>query len=319
VIAKKTKVPDIVEWLDMDKLHVHAPTEVVLLCGGQVKITAEKPQSIRDAFLRVTHNPPLNKLTFRQAEETDVYAPDSSYDNWMEFEADLAQVCQLIILFCESEGSIAELGTFAGIDEIARRLLIFLDSKNHLKQSYINHGPIKLVTDAHGGDRLFVMHLADLGLDTIDKVADINLDNLKLMLSDYIVDSIAKHRDPRTFDGVRAGHRIKLITGFIQHFGALLIEELEVILYALNINLTQRQIARYLDCAIFVEWVKKERRGQKTFFVPLQEKDAFEYALSDGSPTINKGAWRAMVRDYWSKTEPDRFSALNANPLRVAK
>ncbi len=303
----------------MDNLHVHAPTDVVLLCGGKVDITSEKPTSMRDAFLRISINTPLSKLTFRLAEEANLYEPGSHYTNWMEFESDLAQICQLIVLFCESEGSIAELGTFAGIDEVARKLAIFIDNVNKAEGSYINYGPIKLVVDQHSTDRLFVMHLADLGIATISDISKVNLDKLKVMIADFVIDLMDRNRDPRTFDPLRSGHRIKLITGMVQHFGAVMVDELDVILYSLNIKCTQIEILKYIDCAIFLEWVKLEIRGLKYFYVPLQEKDAIEYAMRVGSPTINKSAWRAMVREYWYDKEPDRFSALSANALVAAK
>lgn len=319
MIAAKTNIPDILEWLDVDNLHVHAPTDVVLLCGGEVNITSRQPTSLRDAFLRIKHNPPLNKLTFRLAEEANIYGPNSNYSNWMDFESDLAQICQLILLFCESNGSLAELGTFASIDEVARKLSILIDSYNNSQKSYIKYGPIEAVTKEHGTERLFVMHLADLGLETIEKVAQVDLAALKQMLAEFVVESMNRNRDPRTFDATRNGHRIKLVTGMVQHYGALTVEELEVIFFALGLSASEKSLKKFLDCAEFLEWVKLEPRGTKDFYVALQDKDAFEYALVSGSPTLNKGAWRAMVRAYWSDKEPDRFSAITANPLRARK
>lgn len=300
----------------MDNLHVHAPTAVMLLCGGPIDMEAEASVSMRDAFLRVRHNPPLNRIETRLAEEANIYQKDSSYKNWMDFESDLAEVCQVVALFCESEGSYSELGTFARIDEIARKLIIFIDSENSKHPSYINLGPIDAVKQKYGKDRLFVIHLADVGLKKISDIANIDLENLKRIISDYIVESIDKNKEPRSFDPRRNGHLIKLLTGLVQHFGALTDSEILNLFERLRIDSDIEDIRKFYDIAAFLEWLTSEQRGTKVFIVPLQEKDAIEYALVEGAPTLNKVAWRLKVREYWSKNEPDRFSALTAHMLR---
>lgn len=202
----------------MDNLHVHAPTAVMLLCGGPTKMTSPTSVSLRDAFLRIRHNPPLNKIETRLAEEANIYQRNSSYSNWMDFESDLAQVCELVALFCESEGAYSELGTFASVDEIARKLVIFIDGENSKQESYINLGPIDAVKQKYGDDRLFILHLADVGMKDMSEISLIDLNSMKRMISDYIVDSIDRNKEPRSFDAARNGHRIKLATGIVQHF-----------------------------------------------------------------------------------------------------
>lgn len=86
----------------------------------------------------------------------------------------------------------------------------------------------------------------------------------------------------------------------------------------LGIKTDKTEICRFVDIGLFLEWLKIEGRGSRQFVVPLQEKDAIEYALLSGAPTINKSAWRLKVREYWSENDPDRFSALRANMLRAA-
>lgn len=303
----------------MDNLHVHAPTAVMLVCGGPTDITAPLSISLRDAFLRVRNNPPLNRVEIRLAEDANIYQRNSAYSNWMDFESDLAEVCQLVSLFCESEGSYSELGTFAGVDEIARKLVIFIDNINSSKPSYINLGPIDAVKQKYGNDRLFILYLEDLGIDRISDVANIDLGALKRMISDYIVDSIEKNKEPRSFDNNRNGHLIKLVTGLIQHFGALTYSEIVDQLHKLKVQCSVESVMKFADIGIFLDWLKIEHRGPRQFLVPLQERDAIEYALIDGAPTLNKSAWRLKVREYWAANDPDRFSALRANMLRAAR
>lgn len=317
MIDVKSNVPEIVEWLDLANLHVHSPSDAVLVCGGEQDPGAQAALSLRDAFLRVTFNPPLSKLKFRLAEETNLYSKSSAYRDWMNFESDLAQICRLVILFCESAGSIAELALFVSVDEIADRLVIVIDNINNSADSYINLGPITAFVEQYGRDRKFLLNLEDVGIKKHSEIANINLKSLRSVIENFVYQSATKHQEPRSFMPDRAGHRIKLITGLIQHYGALTIEEIDVLVWSLSLPMTETQISQYLQCAEFLEWVKTEERGQKVFWVSLESSDAIEYALKVGAPTLNKGAWKARVRQYWMDKQPDRFSAIRSNELRV--
>jgi len=112
------------EDLDAEKIHVQAASDVIFLCGGPFSnLSIPTPLSLRDAFLKILDYRPLRDKVLIQAEDiTQDYAFFDYYDNILDFETDLAQIVELIILFCESEGSLAELGAFAMIDEIAQRL-----------------------------------------------------------------------------------------------------------------------------------------------------------------------------------------------------
>ncbi len=121
-----------VEDIDAQKIHVREPFEVVLLCGGQFgSVSDPTPKSLRDAFLKAILPKPLQNRHLIQAEEiTREFDFFRSYDDILVFETDLAQIVELIILFCESEGSLAELGAFAVIDEIMKRLFVVVREKD---------------------------------------------------------------------------------------------------------------------------------------------------------------------------------------------
>jgi hypothetical protein len=98
--------------LDADKIHVQAASDVIFLCGGPLSDLSEAvPLSLRDAFLKIIDYPLLRDRVLIQAEDiTKDFLFFDYYDNILDFEADLAQIVELILLFCESEGSLAELG-----------------------------------------------------------------------------------------------------------------------------------------------------------------------------------------------------------------
>ncbi|MDP3868777.1 retron St85 family effector protein [Phenylobacterium sp.] len=289
---------------------MHAPTTVVLVCGGQVEITAHAPVSFRDAFLRVAFQPPLSKFSFRQAEEADLYRPRPVYSNWKAFEMDVAQLFQLVMLFCESEGSIAELASFSEIDEIAQKLLIVVDNINFSSESYVRLGLIEDIQERYGRSAIFVMQYDGLNVEHGGSLDGIDFVEFARRLGNIIPNAVETRQEPRTFDRGRAGHLIKLMVGFIQHFGALYMSEILVIFYAIDLPQSEGRVRQYIECAKFFDWLVEDEVGQDTLYVAAKPTDAFEYVLRDGSPIIAKSSWRALVRDYWGKFDPDRLAAI---------
>src|SRR6185295_12911360 len=99
-----------------------------------------------------------------QAEEiTSDFLFFKKYDNILDFETDLAQIVELIILFCESEGSLAELGAFAMIDEIAQRLFVVVRQKHWNASSFIKLGPLRRVERKYGRETVCVVDDDDVG------------------------------------------------------------------------------------------------------------------------------------------------------------
>jgi hypothetical protein len=85
--------------LDADNIHVQAPTNVIFLCGGQISsLSVVKPLSLRDAFLKILHNPAIAGRDIIQAEDiTSDLSFFSRYDNLLDFETDLAQLGPVVI------------------------------------------------------------------------------------------------------------------------------------------------------------------------------------------------------------------------------
>jgi hypothetical protein len=132
------------EHLIGDSIRVYPPKRYVLLCGGEVSnITAPAPISLRDGFLRGDGAAALKGADVLQIEEIQEYfEKDSPYPDLVDFERDIAQVCELVLLFSEGPGSFAELGSFSSFDEIFEKLLVVIQSKFLTRPSFITKGPV---------------------------------------------------------------------------------------------------------------------------------------------------------------------------------
>jgi hypothetical protein len=307
-----TEIPELLEVMDPASIRVHSPTSAIFLCGGPVDVKAAKPVSLRDAYLRVSIQSPLVKYSVRLAEEINPYFPRGRYKDLLRFESDIAQIFDLVLLFSESFGSASELGAFASIPEIAQRLLVVVDDKNYGDESFVRLGPLLSLENDFGDSAVCVLNRADVGMVDIRRPEDVDLPRFHTLMSAAITARLGSARDPATLDTSRQGHVIKLITGLIQHYGALTLDEVIQSLECLSIAATDDQVTNYLLCAEFVGWVKKDKRGLKTYFAHAEGSAAINYKYKGDPPVKDKSRWRADILEYWRSNDPNRLSSISA-------
>lgn len=308
-------IQDLVDRFDAKTLHVRAPSPIILLCGGPIDVTQSKPTSLRAAYTLIYDRPAFKEYASVTPEEFNIFAPYGNYKDWLSFESEFAQIVDLIILFSESYGSVAELGAFAMVEEIAIRLLVVMDDKNYSDLSFVALGPVRRLEGKYGKSAVCVLNRRDINIADISKVADVNLDNFAATLVAAIAKRKSYYKERTTFIPDRSGHLIKLIVGFIQHYGALTETEIEVLIYAMDLQVDSAKIPDYLLCAISAKWIIKDKRGIEEYYCALPNiNQAIEYKLRKDLPFEDKDRdrWRARVIEYWKAEDPDRFSSIQS-------
>lgn len=302
-----------VEFVDTDSLRVHPPAAVMFVCGGPENVKVLHPLSLRDAFMKTIYDrSDFPKYEVILAEKLNGFFPRGNYQDWMSFEADIAQISELILLFCESFGSAVELGAFCMIPDVAQKLLIIIDDEHYADDSFVVLGPIRSQTNTYGEASVSVLHRSDVGIKSIADVSGIDLK----VFGDRVLGSITERRrapiEHTTFNKSRNGHLIKLMVGLLQHYGALTSEEISVHLDSFGCPLSVVAIEDLLLCAIFAQWVAKEKRGVFNFYAALPGNEALQYKMKRGVAVVDKKRWVADVREHWKKLQPERHQAIQA-------
>lgn len=300
-----------VEDLSVDKLHVQAPTEIIFLCGGPyTDISEPGTASMRDAFRKIALHPALGARDIVLAEDfTRLSIFSAYYDDILEFETDLAQITELILLFCESAGSFTELGSFASAPEIAARLLVIIRESDWKENSFIKLGPLRFL------ERLYersVFVIDDEVAGTAGGSAPkIDLDQFRKALDEPLRARISIEKEPSTFDPSRAGHVIKLVVGLIQEYGALELPEIMDLLTLFGVTLEEKRLRSYLLCATTVDWVAQRKKGFRDFIVAKADTPAIHFVAKGGALTKNRIRRRLLIREYWEENDPSRFKAIS--------
>lgn len=299
--------------IDPHVIHVSAPSEIIFVCGGQRSDLGDPtPLSLRDAFLKIADNPLFRKRDLLLAEDitADAMRFFDKYGDILKFETDFAQIVELIILFCESEGSLAELGAFAMIQEIALRLFVVVREKHWKADSFIKLGPLRHIEREYGREYIFVIEDGQVGLQG-NSAAKVDKNALGQLLQTPLEIRLGKPREPTTFDQGRAGHVIKLVIGLIQEYGALTIAEIYYLLNLLNVSKSHADIGRYLLCAQAAGWLNEVSKGSNDYFVAVTSlKDAASLSSKDAAEQKNKSRRRLLIREYWKSNDSQRYASI---------
>lgn len=135
---------EVCKW-DIQKLNLIYTNPIIFVCGGSLEKELDETdqkysfESLRQYFIdhAFAHNSSLN---LRTAEELKDYL--KIYNDLLEFESDIANVCDLILIILESSGSLTELGVFIGNEEFSKKLVVIRNRSHSQEDSFINLGPL---------------------------------------------------------------------------------------------------------------------------------------------------------------------------------
>jgi len=304
-----SEIPELIDRVDPKKLWVHSPSSILFVCGGKYDLSEQQPLSLRDAFLRFCHDRPLDAFEKLIAEDLNAFFPRGTYSDILKFEADLAQICDIVIVFSESYGSAAELGAFSMEQEIASRLLVVIDDKNFDDISFITLGPLKALMRDYGNPAVCVVSRQELKIASIAVLAGLDQAALKRIIVAAIEARKLSYHEKSTFDPSRDGHIIKMAVGLLQHYAALTIKELALHLELFGVEKSIADIENYLLCAEFAGWIKKTRRGVETYYVSLVDKLALTFEFKSGK-FMERLRWRGDIIVHWNETDESRSTAI---------
>ncbi|WP_419816534.1 retron St85 family effector protein [Glacieibacterium sp.] len=296
----------------MEDLHVQAPTEIIFLCGGPyTDVSTPGTASMRDAFLKINSHPALGRREIVLAEDfTTLTTFSAHYGDILEFETDLAQITELILLFCESAGSFAELGSFASTLEIASKLLVIVRDHYWKDNSFIKLGPLMFLLRKHDSS-VFVIDDAEVSIIPGIGIT-VDLDKFKTIIDEPLRKRLTVAREPSTFDNTRAGHVIKLIVGLVQEYGALERSEITEVLSVFGVPADNQRLGAYILCATSVGWIQEQKKGFRDFIVSTVDQPAIHFVANAKALTKNRVRRRLLIREHWEKNDPSRFRVISS-------
>lgn len=298
----------LINTIKPESLRVHAPSVVVFLCGGAIDKNQTPPLFLRDAFLRGIEGMPLG-FKIILAEDAKPLTTEAGYADLFQFESDIAQIVGLILLFAESPGSLAELGAFAALKEVAPRILAVLDDFYYNIVSFIRNGPVAYLENRYGEEWITVLERGYVGISEGNSLENLNSEILLSSILPIVEKRLSANNKWTKFDFKNSGHVILLMTGLCQEYGALTQTEIRGYLKKLGVDDTR--FSNLIYCAELLGWVKKIRKGNHIFYAASQGESAIDYAVNTEGKAHDKVRWRIEVRAHWAAHDTTRIRAIN--------
>ena len=318
------------EWtasIDLTKTRVVKFPSLIFLCGGPISTGKEGLKSCRDIFYRyVTNN---SARPFREqlilAEQVFRYFDHSAYRDLLRFEEDIAELSVLTIIFSESPGALAELGSFAVLKAIREKLLVVVHQDDADKESFIWRGPVlalrHLAKENEKEDPIFVYNWrriagsnGALTEEDFSDAADL-AETIEKILSRY----------PRTMalDVDRLGHVMLLMLEILDVIQLANADEIADILEMLEIVHNRRSVEQHLSLLVSLDLAIKKPYRHNVYYMSTHRKHWLSWGYRKESVVHDVERWRGMFTEYYLTSQVQKSRALRsymktAAPLEVA-
>lgn len=153
----------------------------VLLCGGNA-VGQGKPSARRNAVLEFARkNLPETKLILAE-DAFDVLTKEKDPDNLLKIEHTLSDFSDVVLIILESNSAFCELGAFAMLEALRKKIVVINDKHHEKSPSFINLGPLAAIQELSGSKKILKYKMAsDATLNKIDSIGEVYGDLYNLL------------------------------------------------------------------------------------------------------------------------------------------
>lgn len=306
---------EFVNGLELSGFRLGRPKKFVFLCGGVLDRTnAKPPETAREAFLRQLPNRQLfHDYNIILAEEINAFYPDSPYShtNLIDLEKDIAEISDSVVLFSEGIGSLAELGAFTQIAEIAQRMIVIIQETHHNAKSFVRDGPIRKLEQLRKDSVLVFDWKVDTRIEPF-------LDHSSFMqiysdLSNSVLGQLQILPEKETIVQSSFAHRTFLVCALIDVCGALKLEEISFFLTTLGLTVSNSELKRILFCAEKVGWINLRKYGNTKYYFPNFHASVCDFKYNARANHKDVVRWKVDLLKFWNDTDRSRSKLISEN------
>ena len=289
----------------------------IFLCGGKTDENNGKYVSARGHILnKISLSNPDLANHIELAEDIKDWWRSDRYTDLITFESDIAELSGQIVIFLESPGAIAELGSFSQIASIQRKLLIFVDEQHSNIDSFIQLGPVKYLEEHFDGS---VYYFRWINHDNPFQILD---QELIQDCDDEIIDIINSGFDTRNhaegYDPAITRHQMLITADLIDIMFALTITEIIEYLKQFEITINKSRLKQYLFVLEYFDLIDIVKRGSSYFYVSNSLQIFAEY-YSDKK--IDRQRLKFDILNFYrnKRTEERRYRVIRNQLTKIAK
>jgi hypothetical protein len=288
------------EKLDFTRFKVNQSFHKIFLCGGMVDALQSIPPSFRDRFVSYTAtNDPSIHHSIVLAENFKDYFKENAYIDLLVFEDEIANLSTLVMIFLESPGSLVELGMFCSRPHFFKKLLIIAPADETEKQdSFIYLGPIEHISKKESGS-VIIYPWPDKNDAKYDSVHLLDLlSSVKNKLDNY-------PKEVR-FSVSNSGHVALLIFEIIRVSYPITVGEIDLVMVALGINISDSDIYRHIYLLSKFEMINICQYSSYKYYYPLvKEYKSINYGRDRNERVVESNALQLRILQSYITAKDD--------------
>lgn len=301
-----------VSSVDLTNTRIKKFPTYIFLCGGQLAPAgANCFSSCRDVFYSyVKKKNDFISQNIVLAEKVIELFDESGYPDLLTFEKDLAAISLMTIVFSESPGAIAEIGSFSVLENIKDRLLLVMHEEDAKRNnSFIWKGPVthlKVMAKEKGNDNPIYIYnwskaFNDAGCCSESVFPDAS------NLCDAINGLIKKRKKTSLLFSGDVGHVMLLIASSLNVMQIATIEELRLVLDLFNLKEYAKNIGRYLNLLRALDIIGYKQYGNNEFYV--SKPNGEEWVKWSYREKNSDFLWNARFIDFYRQNQEIKVKA----------
>ncbi|MCH4292893.1 retron St85 family effector protein [Shewanella sp. 3B26] len=252
----------------------------IFVCGGEVDIKSTTCKSFRHKIFEYT----AAKVDFKIIHDSLIMAEAfknyyrNNYSDLLTFEADIANLSTLILIFLEAPGSLVEFGLYCAKPEFFNKLIIVVPQQ-HVEQqdSFIYLGPLEFIK-SKVDDSVLVYPFQDKSCLYKDDYAE--------DVCQTILNKIHSGNKTGKFEANNSGHLALLIFELIRLCFPIQQFEIEKVLKSLGLDeVKQGTLKRLIYLLKEMDYIDSCGISSNTYFYPklkVKENKAISFSKSNG-------------------------------------
>lgn len=313
------------EWassVDLLRTRVIKFPSYIFLCGGEVSEGICEAKSCRDIFFQYVRD---SQRAFREnvvlAEQTFDYFKHSGYGDLLKFEIHLAELSALTVIFSESAGSIAELGSFAVLKPIQERLLVVVNEDDADKESFIWRGPIMSLKN-------FAKEKGKDDPISVYKWAKRNQDHNPVDICDFpdaadlaeaIETLLKKLPKSQSLNTKQLGHVMLLTVDLLSVIQLATLDEIVYCLQLLSIQRERQLVALYLKLLDSLGLIIKKHYGNNVYYLSGTHAPWLSWAFNKEARVRDTDRWKSRFQDFYITSKQNQKLRALESHLKATK
>lgn len=270
--------------IDVSRVVVRPFDGFIFMCGGRIPDGDDSPlSSVRHFATRRLRSTPGSLAEFKVilAERATDLLRDGSFPDLLEFEEHLAALAACVLLFVESPGSIAELGSFAVMPQLRPKVLVvFEQSHSTAEDSFIVLGPLaSLKRRDPTSVQVFPMHVSSDGnLQPSPDLIEQCWEDIEVAVSKFTRRPIQEN----PFDASALAHQLVLLVELTSLFGALRRGELHDCIKQFGVALAVQHLDRSLKVLAKFGLIHIREWGNEKFYIGAADRQLLRLRRTEG-------------------------------------